>query len=430
MKRTSTLLFLILLPAVYLVALEPHILSANIPNQEKPKQEIPFDKVVQPFFANHCYECHNEENRTAGLDLTAFDTVTSLTKDPARLRRILERLKSGEMPPPLKPRPKQEELATVTEWLGHLLGATTKTNNDSGDVAKLANTSSGRITVRRLNRVEYDNTVRDLLGVDRHASDDFPQDDSGYGFDNIADVLSISPVLMEKYLSAAEKISRTAIFGTEPMKPTLVGLRSGQRNQKPQLTPLTDYDLTGLSMPNSFHSTYRFPVDGDYILRVSLGGDRPPGSEALQLDLWIDGTRAQQMQVDPTAIASFATASEPQQLWGIKKEFRVTLPAGDHWLAFTIPHLYEGLPASYNGPNPSKRPVPPPLVYKPPPPREATTAKELEEHRKAFEKRQAEKIPANSARIGSVELGGPYAAAKGPSVESQKKIYACGHLNS
>ena len=84
---------------------------------------------------------------------------------------------------------------------------------------------------------------------------------------------------------------------------------------------------------------------------------------------------------------------------------------------------------SYNGPNPSKRPVPPPLVYKPPPPREATTAKELEEHRKAFEKRLAEKIPANSARIGSVELGGPYAAAKGPSVESQKKIYACGHLN-
>src|SRR6185295_17893402 len=102
-------------------------------------------------------------------------------------------------------------------------------------------------------------------GVDRHASDDFPQDDSGYGFDNIGDVLSISPVLMEKYLAAAEKISRTAIFGIEPTKPTLVRLRSGERNQQPQLTPLTEYDVTGLSMPNAFHTTYRFPVDGNYV---------------------------------------------------------------------------------------------------------------------------------------------------------------------
>jgi hypothetical protein len=225
------------------------------------------------------------------------------------------------MPPAQKPRPKPEEISAVTEWLVHQL-ETSKTASDAAGLPKPGDASSGRITVRRLNRVEYDNTVRDLLGIDRHASDAFPQDDSGYGFDNIADVLSVSPGLMEKYLAAAEKISRTAIFGNEPMKPTIVGLRSGQRNQKPQMTPLTDYDLTGLSMPNSFHSTYRFPVDGEYILRVNLGGDRPPGSEALQLALWIDGKQTQQIQVDPTTVASFASASEPQQLWGIKTEFR------------------------------------------------------------------------------------------------------------
>ncbi len=138
--------------------------------------------------------------------------------------------------------------------------------------------NSGRVTARRLNRIEYDNTVRDLLGVDLHSSDDFPQDDSGYGFDNIGDVLSLSPVLMEKYLTAAEKISRTAVFGIEPLKPTLVRLRSGERNQPPQLTPLTDYDLTGLSLPNAIHTTHRFPVDGEYVIRVSLGGERPAGS--------------------------------------------------------------------------------------------------------------------------------------------------------
>src|SRR5467141_2035736 len=94
----------------------------------------------------------------------------------------------------------------------------------------------GRVTARRLNRVEYDNSVRDLLGVDLHPADDFPQDDSGYGFDNIGDVLSLSPVLMEKYLTAAEKISRTAIFGVEPLKPTLVRLRATVQSQPPQLT--------------------------------------------------------------------------------------------------------------------------------------------------------------------------------------------------
>jgi hypothetical protein len=428
MSTRPTFPFLILLLSVWFVVtlvIERRTLSATLPDQDKSKQELTFEKRIQPFFANHCYECHNEEKRVSNLDLGVFDTAASLTQDRAKLKRILERLSAGEMPPAQMPRPKPEELAPVIEWLAHQLGATEKIN-DSGNEAKQLESSAGPVTVRRLNRVEYDNTVRDLLGVDRHASDDFPQDDSGYGFDNIGDVLSISPVLMEKYLAAAEQISRTAIFGVEPMKPTLVRLRSGERNQKPQLTPLTDYDVSGLSLPNAFHTTYRFPVDGNFVLRVNLGGERPPGSEALRLSLWIDGKQNQEIQVDPATVASFASAGEPQQLWGIKVEFKVTLSAGDHWLAVAIPHLYEGLPVSYNGPNPSKRPVPPPPAFRPP--RDATST-EIEERRKEFEKKRAEKIPANSARIGSVELGGPYATTNGPSIESRKKVYACGHLN-
>ena len=427
MKRTKlrrTLLFLISLLSVCLVVLvtfEPRIFSAN---QDQSKPDPTFEKTIQPFFAQHCYHCHNKELKTANLNLEAFGTAASLTNDRATSKRILEKLSAGEMPPPEMTPPKPAEIVAVTKWLAHQLAAAPETKDAA---VKTTDTSSGRVTVRRLNRVEYDNTVRDLLGVDRHSSDDFPQDDSGYGFDNIADVLSISPVLMEKYLTAAEKISRAAIFGNEPMQPTLVSLRSGQRNQKPQMIPLTDYDLTGLSMPNAFHTTYRFPVNGEYVLRVNLGGDRPAGSEALQLGLWIDGKHHHQITVDPATFASFVTAGEPQQLWGVKTEFRVTLTAGDHWLAITIPRLYEGLPPSYNGPNPSKRMIPPPPKFKPP--RNATPA-EIEASRKEFEKRLAEKIPANSARIGSVELGGPYAAVKGPSIESQKKIYACGHLNS
>jgi hypothetical protein len=208
--------------------------------------------------------------------------------------------------------------------------------------------------------------VRDLLGVDLHAADDFPQDDSGYGFDNIGDVLSLSPVLLEKYLTAAEKISRTAIFGIEPLKPTLVRLRSPERSQPPQLAPLTDYDLTGLSLPNAIHTTYRFPVGGEYVIRAHLGGVRPAGSEPIQLALWLDGQQVQLLRFDPAKTASFTNAAERQDLGGMTQEFRTKIAPGDHWLAVSILRLYEGLPASYKGPNPSKLPVPPLPPFKPP----------------------------------------------------------------
>jgi len=421
-KRTNlwrTLLFLLPLLVVNLFTFARQVRSAGAASQDK---EPTFDKVVQPFLANHCYACHNEDRHTANLSLESFDSAASLTKDRALMMLIFNKLKAGQMPPAQQPRPRPEELAAVTDWLSRQLG----TVSTKSATTQPTDPYSGRVTVRRLNRIEYDNTVRDLLGVDLHISNNFPQDDSGYGFDNIADVLSLSPVLMEKYLAAAEKISRTAIFGSERIKPTLVRLRSGERNQIPQLTPLTDYDLTGLSLPNAIHTTYRFPVDAEYVIRATLGGERPSASEAFQLALWIDGKLTQVVQVDPSSLASFAAPGEPQQLWGIKQEFRAQLSAGDHWLAVAIPHLYEGLPPSYNGPNPSTRPVQPRRPFKPPP---DLTPQEIEERRKAFEKKGTEKVPANSARVGSLELGGPYVAAERPSIESQKKVYACGHLN-
>src|SRR5205807_3136117 len=116
------------------------------------------------------------------------------------------------------------------------------------------NPDSGRITARRRNRVEYNNTIRDLLGVDFKPAADFPADDSGYGFDNIGDVLSLSPVLMEKYLSAAEKIARKAIVADPPPKPTREKIEHVQvaREESPAR------DLTG---------KHAFPVEGDYLLR-------------------------------------------------------------------------------------------------------------------------------------------------------------------
>ena len=398
------------------------VASAQTPSES----DSIFAKSIQPFFANNCFACHNDERQTGDLSLESFKTAASLSKDRGTMKLILEKLNTGAMPPPKMPRPKPEDIAPVTQWLSQQLAAEPVKGNTPAEKTKSPEVSSGRVTARRLNRVEYNNTVRDLLGVDLQPADDFPQDDSGYGFDNIGAVLSLSPVLMEKYLAAAEKISRTAIFGVAPLKPTLVRLRSPERNQPPQLTPLTDYDLTGLTLPNAIHTTYRFPVDGEYVIRVHLGGERPAGSEPIQVAVWLDGKLIQTARFDPAKGASFQDAAERQELWGLMQEFRMKVGAGDHWLAASIQHLYEGLPVSYNGPNPSKLPVPAMPPFKPPP---DLTPQEIEKLKKEVEKRRAEKIPANSARIGSLELGGPYAVTQGPPAESLKKIYVCGHLN-
>lgn len=425
-NRWQTLVVLGLLAGGALLMIDRRAQSADTPAQTPSEAESTFAKAVQPFFAKNCYACHSEELQTAGLSLATFKTAASLISDRTTMTLIREKLNAGEMPPPEMPRPNPKDVTAVTQWLSHQLSIKPEKGATRGEGTKSANVNAGRVTARRLNRVEYDNTVRDLLGVDLRPSDDFPQDDSGYGFDNIADVLSLSPVLMEKYFTAAERLSRTAIFGVQPLRPTLARLRSSKRSQARQLTPLTDYDLTGLSLPNSIHHTYRFPADGEYVIRASLGGERPAGSAPLTIALWLDGRQIQVARFDPAKAASFTSAAERQELWGMRQEFRTKIAAGDHWLAVSIPRLYEGLPASYLGPNPSKLPVPPQPVFRPPP---DLTPQQIEERRKELEKRRAERIPANGARISSLELGGPYAASQGPSSVSLKKIYACRHLD-
>jgi hypothetical protein len=150
----------------------------------------------------------------------------------------------------------------------------------------------GRVTAHRLNRAEYNNAIRDLLGVHFQPADDFPQDDSGYGFDNIGDVLSLSPVLMEHYMSAAEKAARLAVFGPRPAKATMMGrYRAAARPQPIETTPLMNADATGLSKPTSLHARHRFPVDAEYGFVVTVGGPQTPAQE-LHLGLWIDGVQA------------------------------------------------------------------------------------------------------------------------------------------
>src|SRR5258706_8079359 len=164
-----------------------------------------FQKTVQPFLSKNCLTCHSEKMQSGGLSLAGVDA-----RKPELWAKIQEKLSSGKMPPPGLPAPNKAELAAVIDWI-----RTTGAPIREGD--------PGRVTARRLNRVEYNNTIRDLLGVAIRPADEFPVDDSGYGFDNIGDVLTVSPLLMEKYMDTAARASRLAVFGeTLPAKPTIL----------------------------------------------------------------------------------------------------------------------------------------------------------------------------------------------------------------
>jgi hypothetical protein len=385
---------------------------------EPPKETTEgFDTIVRPFVAENCIPCHGFKKQKNGLNLESYESVASLTDDHERWAEVVRKLRAREMPPEEEPQPSEHKRQAVAGWLARELERIDRTTPPD----------PGRVTARRLNRSEYNNTVRDLLGVDTHPADDFPQDDAGYGFDNIADVLSLSPVLMEKYVSAGEKVSRMAVFGPPILKPTLIRLRSEGRRVRDARTYPDAYDLTGLSMPNAFHAVHRVPVEGDYVIRVALGGLRPAGSEPIAVTLWVDERQVQAIPHDQERAASFN--DDRQDFGGHTLEFKVRLGAGDRRIAVAIPRIFEGLPLRYNGPNPSKRPAPPPREFKPPP---TASPERIEQLRKQFATTQAdlEKIPMNGVRVNSVDVGGPYSQPAGPSRASLQKVYTCGHVKS
>jgi mono/diheme cytochrome c family protein len=372
-----------------------------------------FETTVKPFLTERCAVCHNAQLKSGGLDLSAYPTPESIVKDPHTWDNALVKLKTGQMPPPGFPQPTADEVKAITEWI----------ETEFARADELAPPNPGRVTARRLNRTEYDNTVRDLLAVDLRPADDFPQDDTGYGFDNIGDVLSLSPALMEKYMAAAAKVARAALFGPPAPKPSLARLTPRLGKIQSSTEPLFDYDLTGLSLPNALHITHRFPVDGEYTIRVVPGGTRPLASEPVRIGVFIDGGQVKTLEIDPEGVATFE--SDHQELFGTQAEFRTRVTAGEHTLAASILRLYEGLPASYGGPNPSKRPVPELPEFKP---RPGLPPERVEAIRRRIEARRAERKPVNEARVSRLDVIGPYEPARGPKEQSLRSVYDCGHL--
>ena len=228
------------------------------------------DTKITTFLAKHCLACHGPEKKKAGVLLHIYQDEAGVLKDRKRWQEVIHMLTAGEMPPPERPRPKVEE---VEAFLAAVNGVFAKHDG-------AARRDPGRVTMRRLNRTEYNNTIRDLVGVDFQPADDFPTDDVGYGFDNIGDVLSVSPLLVERYLAAADSIMSRAIVSGAP--PKIGSRRLVARFLEPaaQFREIRTRELT----KDRLHAPFKVSQDGDYTFRVKMSA-RPADGEAPRIAL-------------------------------------------------------------------------------------------------------------------------------------------------
>jgi hypothetical protein len=370
-----------------------------------PLQAEPRD--VFTFVQKNCSACHNATVKAGDLDLTALHAANTFEGDRETWERVVEKLKLGQMPPAGVAHPQNDATQAITHWI-------------EGEFARqdaLLKPQAGRVTARRLNRAEYDNTIRDLLGVDIHPADSFPADVAAFGFDNVSDALILSPELLERYMDAAEKSVRTALFGPPLIKPSAVHYPApvrinDTRGMSSLPRDLFHYDETGLSTRHSAHFIHRFPVDAEYSFRLVLNGHRPNQSEPVHPALYIDGKLVHEFVVDAT------------DLEGQVVECRARVTAGEHLLSATYLRMYHGLPPSYNGPDPSTRPPEPLLTST----RGQLSEKDIETLRKYGTRIKTDAIEKRvDNRYESIDVGGPFNQATSPSPESLHMIYVCGH---
>lgn len=332
--RTRNLLLAGLLPASTLL----YAAAMSQPNAKSGKSgasktaasiavspQVGFTHDVMPLVQKYCVSCHNGPSAQAGIDLSGYKDAASVLKAGDLWDRVAQNVSSGHMPPAEMPAPTKMQRDALAGWV-----QTTASN------AACALHDPGHVTLRRLNRAEYNNTVRDLCGVDIHPADAFPNDDTGYGFDNIGDVLSISPLLMEKYISAAEKVVHAAFQNPDEfVKPARFD--PAQFAYVNQSSNGGDRALLNTSGSEA-GTDHNFVKGGDYILRVIAHQDQA-GPDDAKMQFKLDGKDLGMVDVK-------AQRRNPQPYL-----MRVPVTAGKHRFTVTFTNDY------YNDkePNPRKR---------------------------------------------------------------------------
>jgi mono/diheme cytochrome c family protein len=231
--------------------------SAQQPSPSSSADGVPLRRAL---LDQYCVGCHNQRLSTAGVSLEGLD-LTNVDGHASVLERVLRKVRTGQMPPPGLPHP---DASVAVAFANSLQGAL--------DRAAAANPNPGRPAVHRLNRAEYSNAIRDLLALDIKPGSLLPVDDSGYGFDNIGDLLSVSPALLERYLSAARRVSRLAVGdpNLKPVEEEFTARRDGGGGARATRNERVSDDLP-FDSRGGLAFQYYFPLDAEYIIRVKTG---------------------------------------------------------------------------------------------------------------------------------------------------------------
>ncbi|MCH7750155.1 MAG: DUF1592 domain-containing protein [Acidobacteria bacterium] len=309
---------------VVLSAASGYVLTAA--TRQAPAAVSPSASVTRAVLDRYCVTCHNARLPTAGLALDTAD-LDDVGGAADVWENVVRTLRAGAMPPPGRPRPDQATRADLVSWLETAL-----------DKAAAAHPNPGRPAIHRLNRTEYVNAIRDLLGLEVDGRSLLPGDNADvHGFDNNADILSVSPVLMERYLSAARTISRLVVgrATTPDFYQHRVHKWMVQEDRMSEDLPFGSRG--GTAVP------YFFPVDGEYDITIRLARDRNEHIEGLsephELELLLDGARVHLFTVEPADIREEHAANyQPSQdTLDAHLTLRVPVTAGPHTIGVTFP---------------------------------------------------------------------------------------------
>ncbi|HEX5227944.1 MAG TPA: DUF1592 domain-containing protein [Bryobacteraceae bacterium] len=239
----------------------------------------------QAVMKQYCFTCHNAKLQTGGLALDKFD-LNQAGHDAETWEKVSRKLRAGMMPPAGAPRPERKTLDALAAIVETAL-----------DRAAAEHPNPGRAPLHRMNRGEYANAIRDLLGIDVDAATLLPADDSSNGFDNIADVLGVSPALLERYVSAAAKISRLAVGDPETAPLDVTYTIRGDLSQN------TTLDGLPLGTRGGSAIRHNFPLDGEYniklsLLKLSFGQVFGEGAEGQELEVTLNGERVKLYKLD------------------------------------------------------------------------------------------------------------------------------------
>jgi hypothetical protein len=281
-----------------------------------------FKRDVEPLLVTYCYDCHGDGANKGGVAFDKFDP-NSITADSRDLWwKALKNLRSGLMPPAKRDRPTATEQERITSWI-------------KSDVFGIdpQNPDPGRVTVRRLNRAEYRNTVRDLTGVDYDTQTEFPPDDTGNGFDNMSDVLTLSPMLLEKYLNAAQEIVSKAVPTTSKVlaEKIIPGVSFGANGSSTNgFLSLSYYDAASVS------NIFQIEHAGHYQIVLNMSANEK------YVDNQFDYNKCR-----------FIVALDGKELFSrefnregskpLHYDFNQELTAGDHQLSFEVQPLTPGV---------------------------------------------------------------------------------------